>query len=57
MCLNLYLNAIPKENQFQTEAYMERVSGLIQDLESKTIPESVKKGIPIYRKALNQEIS
>ncbi|MFI5343204.1 MAG: hypothetical protein ACHQUC_03180 [Chlamydiales bacterium] len=57
LCLHLYLNAIPKEKQFQTQDYMERVSGLIKDLENKAIPESVKEGIPIYRKALNQEIS
>lgn len=57
LSLHLYLNAIPKEKQFQTQAYIERVSDLIKDLESKTIPETVREGIPIYRKVLKQEIS
>lgn len=56
LCLHLYLNAIPKEKQFQTQAYMEKVSDLIKDLEGKTIPETVREGIHVYRKALNQEI-
>lgn len=57
LCLHLYMNAIPKDKQFQTQAYMEKVNGLIKDLEGKTIPESVKEVILIYRKALNPEIS
>lgn len=55
LCLHLYLNAIPKDKQFQTQDYMDKVDGLIKDLECKVIPDSVKEVIPIYRKTLNQK--
>lgn len=53
LCLNLYLNAIPKERQFQTQPYMERVNELIKGLETVIIPVSVKESILNYRKSLN----
>ncbi|MBA2728526.1 MAG: hypothetical protein H0U49_10195 [Parachlamydiaceae bacterium] len=53
-CLHLYLHAIPKEKQFQTQSYMERVDELIKELENKAIPKSVKEGISIYQKLLNK---
>jgi len=57
LCLHLYLNAIPTDKQFQTQDYMDRVDGLIKDLECKVVPDSVKEVIPIYRKTLNQKFS
>lgn len=58
LCLHLYLNAIPKDKQFQTNDYMDRVNELIRILENRTMPENVKEGISMYRNALklNQEI-
>lgn len=56
-CLHLYLNAIPKEKQFQTQSYMERVNDLIKELEDKAISGSVKESILTYRKSLNQDLS
>ena len=53
-CLHLYLNAIPKEKQFQTQAYMERVSGLIKALESKTMPEGMKESIIAYQQSFEE---
>lgn len=56
-CLHLYLNAILKEKQFQTKAYIDKVNDLISVLENRTMPENVKEGISIYKNALNREIS
>ena len=49
MCLHLYLNTIPKERQFQTQHYMERVSDLIRDIENRTIPKSIKESILVFQ--------
>lgn len=49
LCLNLYLNAIPKERQFQTRSYIERVRDLIKDLESKTLPKSMEESILAFQ--------
>lgn len=56
LCLNLYLNAIPKEKQFQTEFYEERVRELMREFESREIPEHVKKSLLSYQAAFQQDI-
>jgi len=53
LCLYLYLNVIPKEKEFQTTSYKEKVNELIKELETKTVPESVKDSLIAYRKLLD----
>lgn len=53
LCLQLYLNVIPMDKQFQTVSYKERVNQLITELEEKTIPESVRESMITYHKWLS----
>lgn len=54
LCLQLYLNIIPKDKEFQTALYKEKVNEIIKELEAETIPESVKESLLAYQKLLDQ---
>lgn len=49
LSLNLYLNAIPLDKQFQTPFYMERVKNLVIDLKGKTIPKNMENRVLAFR--------
>ena len=53
LCLHLYLNVIPKDKEFQTVLYKEKVNEIIKGLEAETIPESVKESLLAYQKLLD----
>lgn len=55
LCLNLYLNAVPKEKQFQTQAYIERVKDLIKDLEDKTLSKSMEASILAFQNLFSEQ--
>jgi len=55
LCLNLYLNALPKEKQFQTQSYMERVKDLIKDLEEKTLPKTMEESILAFQNHFSEQ--
>ena len=43
-CAYTYIRLpFPKEKQFQTQPYMEKVSGLIKDLENRAIQKVLRK--------------
>lgn len=52
--LNLYLNAIPMEKEYQALSYMSKVNELTTDLENHVLPNSVKKNLDSYQKFMDE---
>lgn len=50
LSFHLYLNAIPHEKEFQTQAYFDRVNELSIYLQHERIPEAVTTSLLAYRK-------
>jgi len=52
-CLHLYLNAMPKENQFQTQVYKQKVNELVKEFEKEDFFVGMEDSLILYQKAMN----